>query len=297
MSCVEKGYGTLKGGKMKRKGINAFVISWASGGREQSLKGKFISPKGLKQSSEIKWNHTRRNGVNVCAALTCKQAAILHSRWWAYKVVIWGFLFKLLIMTPVGLLCKYSPLQLQAPVSSLPVRHPVQKQVFVSAEDKLTANYSHFPAAACGANVQKLTATLEAMKYSTFLPGGKIGNKRCKHKSLNGQDVICLTSILLSCSGCFHFKQLTMKASRKRYMLCCAEAKKSTLLLFISMQMRGKCIHVLPRRSLICIHILICIFPNDLSSSTPSTSLCRCLFYHRGLTANLLFPHFILFKK
>lgn len=69
--------------------------------------------------------------------------------------------------------------------------------------------------------------------------------------------------------------------------------KKGTLLLFISMQMRGKCIPLLQRRGLISIHILICIFPHDLSSSSPSHSL----FYHRGVTVNSLIPHFIVFKK
>lgn len=83
--CVQ--WRELKGSKLK----HALVINLASGGCAQSLKGKVVSPKELKQS---------------CAPMH-KHVATLHSRWWAYKVVICGFLFKQLIRTPVGLLCKH----------------------------------------------------------------------------------------------------------------------------------------------------------------------------------------------
>lgn len=105
--------------------------------------------------------------------------------------------------------------------------------------------------------------------------------QRCKHEYLNRQDVNVFPFNLFFfflLSRLFSFQTSDHENIMKALCTLLCRSQKSTLLLFISMQMRGKCIHLLLWRSLICIHILIYIFPNDLSSSTRSLSLSHSLF-------------------
>lgn len=158
--------------------------------------------------------------------------------------------------------------------------------------------FSFYSAAACVEKKNRNCLLLwRTIKQSAISLEGEIDSRRgCKQVHLNGQNVN-LPAPNSSIKAVF-ISNDWLRTLSESFIYCTVQQpppalKKGTLLLFISMQMRGKCIPLLQRRGLISIHILICIFPHDLSSSSPSYSL----FYHRGVTVNSLIPHFILFKK
>lgn len=142
----KKNYSKQKRGKIKRDKIKVLVIIWASSEWSQGFKGGVISPKGLKQSCEIKYyTHSETSMLMSLYALCLHtNTAIARSYWRAYKVVICGLLF----ITPVDLLCKYFPLYRQTSVfiTPLPVRHILcrRKCLPLNTEHKLPSNYSQF---------------------------------------------------------------------------------------------------------------------------------------------------------
>lgn len=125
--------------------------------------------------------------------------------------------------------------------------------------------------------------------------------QRCKHEYLNRQDVNVFPFNLFFFffyQGCFHFKHLTMKTLWKRYVLYCAEAKKAPYCCSSACRWEVNVFISYCGEAWSVFISSFTYFPMiSLHLRALSLSHTLCLFYHRGVTVNLLLLHFILFKK